>query len=155
MKQQLVNFLSITLLVGCVNTLEHTIKNTNERFEQQYAPYRFIKQENKETHSKYQLEPAGQKKRDIVINKILLADIFYSIKKKCGFKKNDLMETRLVSRKHLKSYQVWIFKDALSEMDDKTSAISVVLISYPNNGGTDIGLAGNCHAKPMHLYFEQ
>jgi hypothetical protein len=109
-------FLTTVLLFSCTNPLEHTMKNSNERFEKQYAPYRFVKKEDKDTHSKYQLEPAGQKKHSMVTDKILLSDIFYSIKQKCGFKKNDLIETRFVSYKHPKSYQVWVFKDALSKM---------------------------------------
>jgi hypothetical protein len=146
-------FLTTISLFSCANRLESTIKDSNERFEKQYDPYRFVKKEDKGTHSKYQLEPAGQKTQSIIADKTLLSDIFHSIKQKCGFRKNDLVETRFVSYKHPATYQVWVFKDALSKMENKTSAISVVLFSYPKNGGTDIGLAGNCHAKPMNIYF--
>lgn len=149
-----VPIISGIVLFGCANPLEHTIENSNAAFEKQHQAYRYLKVEEQGVHSRYQLEPAGNRLQTIAVGStVLLSDIFRGLNQKCGFEKSDLVETRVVSHQHPRYYEVWVFNDVLSERADKKSAVSVVLDVYPNNGGTDISFSGSCHAKPVKLVF--
>ncbi|EGQ7696267.1 hypothetical protein IS634_004299, partial [Vibrio vulnificus] len=118
------------------------------------SPYRFIQSEKVDTHTSYILEPAGAESETIAKHsKVLLADIFRGFKSECGFSKSDLVSVNKVKHESPVFYEVWTFKDPLSERSDKTSSMSVILTAYSNGGGTDISFVGNCHAKPAKLVF--
>jgi hypothetical protein len=145
---------SIIMLSGCANPLLHTIHNTNESFEKKQSPYRYIEIEKEDTHTTFQLEPAGIPNQTIASSsELLLIDIFRGLKQKCGFEKKDLVEIRKVTYKPPQYYEVWVFNDELSKRSDKASAISVVLDVYPDNGGVDSSFAGQCHAEPKQFTF--
>ena len=142
------------ILSGCANSLSHTIDNSNQSFEQNKSPYRFVKIEKGSTHTTFQLEPAGSPQQTIAVSsKLLLADILKGLKQKCGFEKEDIVEIRKVKYEPPQFYEVWVFKDTLSKRADKRSAISVILDQYPNGGGVDISFSDKCHSVPQQFTF--
>jgi hypothetical protein len=142
------------ILSGCANSLLRTIDKSNERFEKNQSPYRYVKIEEKGTHTTFQLEPAGIPQQTVAASsKLLLLDILKGLKQKCGFEKDDIVEIRKVSYEQPQYYEVWVFKDELSKRADKTSALSVVLDVYPDNGGVDIYFSGECHSVPRRFTF--
>ncbi|MCU8395837.1 hypothetical protein M2G63_21100 [Vibrio vulnificus] len=144
----------ILLVSGCSNSLVNTVKNTNEKLSLEQAPYRYVQSEKVDTHTSYILKPAGSESETIAKHsEVLLKDIFSGFKNECGFSKSDLVSVNKVKHASPVFYEVWTFRDALSERSDKTSSMSVILTAYPNGGGTDISFVGNCHAKPAKLVF--
>ncbi|QDE30946.1 hypothetical protein [Shewanella polaris] len=142
------------ILAGCANPLLHTINNSNESFEKNKFPFRYIETEKDKTHTTFQLEPAGIPQQTIASSsELLLKDIFKGLKEKCNFKKEDMVETRKVSSDIPYYYEVWVFNDELSKRSDKRSSISIVLKQYPNGGGVDIFLLGECHSVPKQFTF--
>jgi hypothetical protein len=151
---QMVFFAAITMLAltGCVNSLDSTYAKENKKLEGEYSPYKYTKSNEAEGNVSYSLTPTGETDKTIALSSTLLySDIFKAINDRCGFGENDLVETRVVTHKHPVYYEVWVFNDEISERDDKTSAISVVLRQFPNNGGVDILFYGDCHSKPVNM----
>lgn len=147
--------LFVFLLFGCAsNPMEHSIKTFNKNLEKKFSAYRYVKTEDVSSHTTYELQPAGSKQQTGAINsELLLSDTFKSIKQKCNFDKQDLVETRVVSHKYPWFYEVWIFKDVLAEREDKKTALSVRFLAYPDNGGTDIFILGKCHGEKRIVVF--
>ena len=130
-----------------------SVNQVNDNLSDSKSAYR-LTNIGKGLNTTYELQPAGVRGQTIAVNsRVLFADIFKSIRSKCGFEKKDLVETKLVSRKIPIFYEVWVFHDMLSEYKNKQSAISVVLKQYPNGGGVDISLPSECHPKPMRMTF--
>lgn len=142
------------LLVGCSNSLTHTITKSNENFELEKSPYRYVLSQEEVTHTSYTLEPTGVVGETIAKHsEVLLTDIYAGFKSECSFDKSDLVSVNIVKHDAPLFYEVWTFDDSLSERNDKRSSMSVILTAYPNGGGTDITFVGNCHAKPTKLVF--
>ncbi|MGM0564574.1 MAG: hypothetical protein ACQES2_09620 [Pseudomonadota bacterium] len=154
MKTPLILALLALALSGCAATGSNSISNANQQLAGNKAPYRFVKTEESESHTAYELQPAGEKRPSVVFaSEVLAADVFKSIKEQCGFQKSDLVETRAVSHQPPSFYEAWVFNDPKSESKEKQSAISVLLYQHTNMGGVDISLSTNCHHKPSKLIF--
>lgn len=138
---------------SCANPLEKQLLKYNEDINN-ISPYRYELVEKTPKFTAYELKLAGVSNPSIAKDsEVLLQDILKGVQEKCGFIKDQLIETRKVLYKHPNYYEVWVFKDMLSERDDKTTGISVLLRSYPNDGGVDIEISGDCHAKPKKMFF--
>lgn len=144
----------VVVLVGCSTTGGNNIVAVNEELAAKNSAYRFVKTEEENTHTAYELQPAGIEQKTIAAgSELLMADILRSINSQCGFEKDDLVETRVVHYQPPSFYEVWIFNDDLSEHENKQSAISVLLYQKPDMGGIDIHLSNECHPKPLRMVF--
>lgn len=150
-------FITCLILSGCATPLLNTIQNTNNSLEKKQLPYRYVQLKTKDAFTTFQLELAGTPIQSTSIsNDLLVTEIFKAIKLKCGFEKEDLVETRKVVYNSPLFYEVWVFNDKLSKRPDKKSALSV-LLSAPMAGSNDmdaeISFAGNCHSEPKQFIF--
>lgn len=153
MKKMIAGIIAIGVLFsGCINSLEKTINKSNQNLKKENYPYRYTKYKETETSTHYRLEPIGEKIISVTKGHDLEKDVLRAIKQYCNFSKNDLLETRLVYKKNPIVNEIWVFKDNLSQREDKTSAISVTLKLIPNQP-TEIGLNGNCHAIQKNIIF--
>ena len=153
-KRTLISLAIVSFIMnGCVNSLSN-MDVQNKDLNKQYMPTRFYKTSTKGADF-YKSDWAGERGNSIALNsEIIYSDILKSFKQNCGFSKDDLLETRIVSHLHPKYYEVWVFKDKLSKRDDKTSALSVVLTQVPNGGGVDMNFYGKCHSdEPLQFIF--
>jgi len=153
-KEILVTFGILLTLSGCANSIDRQINMQNITLEQKQQPDRLYKTKSTDKADFYTMEWAGAKGRSMAFGvELLYADILKGFKLHCGFDEADLVETRIVSYQFPVSYEVWIFKDPLSQREDKTSAMSVILKQLPNGGGVDMNFIGQCHSKPLQLVF--
>lgn len=159
MKQKILVKISLTIglsliFVGCGSGLNPQINSLNNSLEKKHAPDRYYKTKSTKHADTYTNEWTGEKGKSVAFtSKVVTADVFKLIKKHCGLKKSDLIETRIVSYKDPTYYEVWVFKDSLSERKDKTSALTVILTQYSNTSGVDIAINGQCHSKPLTFTF--
>ena len=151
-KEILVTLGILLTLSGCANSFERQINMQNITLEQKQQPDRLYKTKSTDKADFYTMEWAGTKGESIaLVSEQLYADILNVFKSHCGFSETDLLETRIVSYKLPTFYEVWVFKDALSERKDKTSAMSVIMTQLPNGGGVDMNFIGQCHSKPLQF----
>ncbi len=144
----------IFMLSGCGNSLSSQMDIQNENLAKEYMPTRLHKVTSTSNADMYESHWAGKEGRSIALNsKLLYSDVLKAFKQGCGFKKSDLIQTRIVSHEIPVFYEVWLFKDAKSKREDKTSGLSVVMKQLPNNGGTDINIYGQCHSEPIRFVF--
>lgn len=142
--------ISAVILSGCASSLDGSIRIANKEFEQNFSAYRYLQTQDESTHNSYELKAAGELAESIASNSpAVQADLFKAFKSACNFNKEQLIETRVVSHRSPLFYEVWVFKDELSERSDKTSAISVVLTS--DSTGTGINLSGSCHGIEQRI----
>lgn len=142
----------LVFLQGCFSNYAKIFKEQNEMSQKRQDPYRLIKVNDDGKFEVYKTIPAGEVAISAVFymyEPLLKKDVFDSFRQKCGFDASDLLETRLVDSDIGYSYEVWVFKDELSKREDKTSALSLILVSNPKIGGTDIGIKGACHASDI------
>jgi len=153
MKSKILGVLIFSFILSdCASPSLHMINNSNETFEKNQFPYRYVEIEEKETYTNFQLEPAGIPQQTIApSSKLLSTGILKALEEKCNFKREDVVEIRKVNHKTPQYYEVWVFKDELSKRPDKKSAISVILEKYPNGGGDGIFLLGACHSIPQQV----
>jgi hypothetical protein len=143
----LIFILISSTLISCGNYFENSIRKTNERLIASKDAYLYKKTTTEQANI-YRQEwrgKIGKSAAFTTFEKQLVEDIFISFKKGCGFNREDLVETRIISHKNPVFHEVWVFKDPLSKRKDKTSGLSVILTSTPKRGGTDIALIGQCH----------
>jgi len=139
-------------LSGCANSFERQINMQNITLEQKQQPDRLYKTKSTDKADFYTMEWAGTKGESMAFGSgLLYSDILKAFKVHCGFDEADLYETRIVSYKPPTSYEVWVFKDLLSEREDKTSAMSIIMTQLPNAGGVDMHFIGQCHSKPFQF----
>ena len=154
--------LACVLFVGCASSSsQRAIDIANKDLLNSFNPYILSKTNETKDAVTYQSMPAGDVWPSLApIGSALVVDVFKEINKVCNFKYSDLKETRMVyfDDKTSFSYEVWVFNDPLSQREDKTTAISVILKATPNIGGTDINykIPKDCHdEKPMIFVFEK
>ncbi len=151
--------LTLIFLSGCAGnpSLELASQVMNSELEQEFAPYRLMTKPTGKTTSKTTVEWAGTSGTSRTTNApLLISDIFKAIKSRCGLVEPQLIETRIFKHGIHTSYEVWVFNDPLSERDDHTSALSLVMTQLPKSGGVDFTLYGLCHSrKPPILHSSQ
>ena len=151
-KENLVALGILLTLSGCANSFENQINTQNIALEQKQQPDRLYKTKSTDKADFYTMEWAGTKGKSMAVgSELLYSDILKAFKVHCGFDETDLIETRIVSYKPPTSYEVWVFKDSLSQREDKTSAMSIIMTQLPNGGGVDMNFIGQCHSKPFQL----
>ena len=154
MQKILLVFLSAFLLTGCVSSFENQMNSLNKDLKNSKSPTRFVKVASNDKYDKYSQEWAGTPGESVAFSsKILTDDIFNTIEKHCGLKREDLVETRVVSHKFPEFYEVWVFKDKLSKRNDGLSGLTVFMKQLPNNQGTDFLVTDTCHSSQMTYTF--
>ncbi|WP_391091153.1 hypothetical protein [Vibrio sp. NH-UV-68] len=146
----------VALVAGCSSsgTNYAAVNMVNSKFDESKFPYRLKLKKQSEDFVIYSMQAAGDSGETIAKSSaLLLKDIHKEIELKCGFKPNDLIDTRIVSYESPEFYEVWVYHNEESPMPDKRTALSVVLVAYPDGGGTDIHLHGNCNPVPRDFSF--
>lgn len=139
----------IPLLNGCMSSYESQMNSLNRSLEEQHSPLRYVKTTSTKKYDAYTQEWVGTPGPSMADGSQLLKnDILKAIQEHCGLEPTSLVETRLVSHTPTEFYEVWLFKDPLSERKDGMSGLAVNLKALPNNNGTDFTVNGNCHGKP-------
>ena len=151
LKTFLLALLATSTLLGCARgntTINNALSSTNKKFESEFSSVRYVTKPYGERSTISTLEWAGSPGESAADNAtVLKQDILNDVFKACGHKANQLKETRIVQQSGRQSYEVWVFDDPLSERDDHTSALSIVMTQLPNDGGVDFRTLGVCHAK--------
>jgi len=144
----LITIVFIVLISGCANkpAIQDEIQLSNKEWNTKKSPLRSKYVKLEDGSSVLSFEWAGTPSESIVkkAEPQLENDIFNTLQKRCGYKRTNLIETRIVEHKYPDYYEVWVFKNKNSARHDKTSGISVVIRALPNNGGTDINYYGDC-----------
>lgn len=144
-----ITIILIVLISGCATskaTVQDEVQLSNKEWSAKKSPLRAKYVKFKDGSSVLSFEWAGEPGKSIVKNAEpqLESDIFNALQQRCGYKRTNLIETRIVEHKYPEYYEVWVFKNKKSTRHDKTSGISVVIKALPNGGGTDINYYGNC-----------
>lgn len=146
------------LLAGCASSSnERAISIANKDLLNSFNSYILAKTNETKDAVTYQSMPAGDVRPSLApIGSALFVDVLKQINRVCNFKSADLKETRVVyfDDKTSFSYEVWVFNDPLSQRDDKTTAITVLLKPTPEIGGTDMDfrIPENCHAPKQTIF---
>ena len=146
------------LFVGCASSSnERAISIANKDLLNSFNPYILAKTNETKDAVTYQSMPAGDVWPSLApIGSALFVDVLKQINRVCSFKSTDLKETRVVyfNDKTSFSYEVWVFNDPLSQRDNKTTAITVLLKPTPEIGGTDMDfrIPENCHAPKQTIF---
>ena len=155
----IVGILSLLIfLQGCVGGLEqNTMRSANKNIIEHNKPYEYILvKETSETRFYSDVKLRGEIGRSITKNsKILEDDVMGSIFEYCGYYFFDLLEIRIEPSGFPVFQEVWVFKDDKSEMEDKTTALGIVMEVLPNNSGTNFFLRGECPAAPRTIIFQK
>ena len=150
--------LACVLFVGCASSSsQRAIDIANKDLLNSFNPYILVKTDETKYVIIYQSMPAGDVRPSLApIGSALVVDVFKEINKVCNFKYSDLKETRMVyfDDKTSFSYEVWVFNDPLSQRDNKTTAITVLLKPTPDIGGTDMDfrIPADCHAPKQTIF---
>lgn len=150
--------LACVLFIGCVSSSsQKAIDIANKDLLNSFNPYILVKTDETKYVIIYQSMPAGDVRPSLApIGSTLFVDILKQINRVCSFKSTDLKETRVVyfDDKTSFSYEVWVFNDPLSQRDDKTTAITVLLKPTPEIGGTDMDfrIPENCHGPKQTIF---
>ncbi|MBL4832263.1 MAG: hypothetical protein JKY55_20595 [Aliivibrio sp.] len=156
-KYNIVTFAMAVTLAGCSasGTNYSVVQKANFKLEKSNSPYRLTLKNKSEDYSTYTLKPAGKIGDTIAESSpTLLRDINKEIQLKCGFRHKELTEIRIVSYEQPEFHEVWVYKSKQSLMPKNQIALSVILIAYPDAGGTDIYLYGECNPEPKEFTFQ-
>lgn len=105
-----------------------------------------------EINERYSLMSIGVVGKSIVLTSpVLLKDIQNAVMFKCGFIPEQLIETRVVSHELPELYETWAYDNRNSDMQGQTTVLSVILLPYPDDGGTDIDIVGDCDQQPINI----
>ena len=146
-KYLLVTMIGAFLLVGCASG-NLPIMRLNHDLAESKSPVRYVEDPSYKGGKRYVEAFAGVKGESATANaKQVRSDVFKTIRKHCGFREQDLVETRIVEHKPPYFYEVWVFKDPKSQREDKRSGLSVVLHQLPGNRGVDFTISKQCHTR--------
>jgi len=140
--------LFIALVSGCAGTNPSTA--WNEKLIKQKAPTRMLKDTSftQKNAIRYAEDWAGEKGKSIV-NEKYKTIIFSNIQKRCGYGKNEFIETYVIqhtdSDKATVIEEVWLFNDPKSFRDDKVSGLTVYLEYNKKTNQTLGDFFGKCH----------
>lgn len=149
------------LLAGCASSSQRIVDMANRDNLVNFPAHKLVKVKETNQAEVYQEMPNGEIAPSFApLGSVLGNDVMLDINKHCGFEAKDLKEIRVVLHDEVRGlgFEVWIFNDPLSQREDKTTAISVILKATPNIGGTDINykIPKDCHdEKPMIFVFEK
>ena len=144
------------VLSGCVSNSSTiaAFKSANRDLALQFSPFRFVTKRSGDRGSITTTEWAGTPGQSITHQAPQVrSDVLESFKSNCGFEESQIIETRIVYHKPTRFYEVWVFDDPKSERKDKKSALSLVMIQLPNNGGVDFSVHGDCHSKKGSIFY--
>ena len=147
------------LLAGCASSSQRIVDMANRDNLVNFPAHKLVKVKETSQAEVYQEMPNGEIAPSFApLGSVLGNDVMLGINKQCGFEAKDLKEIRVVLHDEVRGlgFEVWIFNDPLSQREDKTTAISVILKATPNIGGTDINckIPKDCHdEKPMTFVF--
>ena len=153
--------LAYVLLAGCASSSQRIVDMANRDNLVNFPAHKLVKVKETSQAEVYQEMPNGEIAPSFApLGSVLGNDVMLDINKHCGFEAKDLKEIRVVLHDEVRGlgFEVWIFNDPLSQREDKTTAISVILKATPNIGGTDINykIPKDCHdEKPMIFVFEK
>ncbi|MGE4542959.1 MAG: hypothetical protein AB7D06_02505 [Pedobacter sp.] len=140
MKKIVIFLILFCTLSGCAlkNEIDAIVATQNKDLERAGRPVRvaYTKQPGGVGNIDYGVW-AGQP-GTTVANKQYQDFIFNYFETKCGLKKSDLKEVRVVSHNKPIWYEVWIFSDEKSIRPDKTSGRSVIMRYIPEENATDV-----------------
>jgi len=140
MKKLVLFLVFLSVLSGCTlrNSMDGVVVTQNKDLERAGRPVRVA----------YTKQPGGIGNLDYgvwagqpgttVANKQYRDFIFNYFETKCGLKKSDLKEVRIVSHNKTVWYEVWVFNDEKSIRPDKTSGRSVIMKYIPEENSTDV-----------------
>ena len=153
--------LACVLLAGCASSSQRIVDMANRDNLVNFPAHKLVKVKETSQAEVYQEMPNGEIAPSFApLGSVLGNDVMLDINKHCGFEAKDLKEIRVVLHDEVRGlgFEVWVFNDPLSQREDKTIAISVILKATPNIGGTDINykIPKDCHdEKPMIFVFEK
>jgi hypothetical protein len=140
MKKIVIFLVFLCGLSGCAlkNNMDDIVATQNKDLERAGRPVRvaYTKQPGGGGNLDYGVW-AGQPGTTMA-NKQYRDFIFNYFEEKCGLKKSDLKEVRIVSHKDPFWYEVWIFNDENSIRPDKTSGRSVIMQYIPEENSTNV-----------------
>lgn len=148
MKKNFIMAFFIALLVGCASS--NPSIPWNKMLEKKKAPVRMVKDKSftKKNATRYIENWAGVKGKSIV-NKKYMNMILTDISKKCGYGKNEFIETYIVKQvgddNGIIIEEVWLFNDPKSFRDDKISGLTIYLEYYKKTNLTAGDFFGGCH----------
>ncbi len=148
MKKSFIIAIFIALLTGCAST--NPSIPWNEKLIKDKAPVRMVKDKSftKKNAIRYIEDWAGVKGKSIV-NEKYMKMVFSSIKKKCGYGKNEFIETYIVKHTNYDKgniiEEVWLFNDPKSFRDDKISGLTIYLEYNKKTNQTTGDFFGGCH----------
>ena len=149
------------LLAGCASSSQRIVDMANRDNLVNFPAHKLVKVKETSQAEVYQEMPNGEIAPSFApLGSVLGNDVVLYINKHCGFEAKDLKEIRVVLHDEVRGlgFEVWVFNDPLSQREDKTTAISVILKATPNIGGTDINykIPKDCHdEKPIIFVFEK
>ena len=149
--------LACVLFVGCASSNQWIIDQANKNNLENFYAYKLVKIKETSQAEVYQEMPNGELAPSFApLGSVLGNDVMLGINKQCGFEAKDLKEVRVVSHDEARGlgFEVWVFNDPLSQRDNKTTAITVLLKPTPEIGGTDMDfrIPENCHAPKQTIF---
>ena len=149
--------LACVLFVGCASSRQRIIDQANKNNLENFYAYKLVKVKETSQAEIYQEMPNGEIAPSFApLGSVLGNDVMLGINKQCGFEAKDLKEIRVVLHDEVRGlgFEVWVFNDPLSERDNKTTAITVLLKPTPEIGGTDMDfrIPENCHAPKQTIF---
>jgi len=114
----LITIVFIVLISGCANkpAIQDEIQLSNKEWNAKKSPLRSKYVKLEDGSSVLSFEWAGTHGESIVkkAEPQLENDIFNTLQKRCGYKRTNLIETRIVEHKYPDYYEVWVGSSTLS-----------------------------------------
>ncbi|WP_324172826.1 hypothetical protein [Sulfurimonas sp.] len=150
-------FIPLVFFSGCSTMVQDQAIQQNKNLEISMHPTRYNRIKSTPEADYYNNIWAGKKGRSIALKKGNYKYILNIFKKHCNFNEKDLLETRLVSHEDNVYYEVWVFKDSLSQREPKESGISVIFTEQKNKykNGVVLNFIGSCHTPPFNMTFKK
>ena len=149
--------LACVLLAGCASRSQRIVDIANRDNLVNFPAHKLVKVKETSQAEVYQEMPNGEIAPSFApLGSVLGNDVMLDINKQCGFEAKDLKEIRVVLHDEVRGlgFEVWVFNDPLSQREDKTTAITVLLKPTPDIGGTDMDfrIPADCHAPKQTTF---